>query len=161
MSYQLIADSYERLLLNHSAVIRSGDDSINILGVENWGSKRRFQRYGDISKAETGINKSCFSILLSHDPSYWDSIISRQHPEVDLTLSGHTHGGQIGIEDGSLRWSILAASNPLWGGLYARNTAGFRSVLYVNEGLGTVGYAGRIGIRPEITLIILHSVKKH
>ena len=149
-----------KLLLNHSAVIRHGNDSINILGVENWGAKRRFQRYGDISKAETGINRSLFSILLSHDPSYWDSIISSKHPEIDLTLSGHTHGGQIGIEYGSLRWSILAVSNPLWGGLYLRNKAGFLSTLYVNEGLGTVGYAGRIGIRPEITLIKLHTIKK-
>ncbi len=146
-----------KLLLNSSAVIRLGNDSINILGVENWGAKRRFQRYGDISKAGAGINKSYFSILLSHDPSYWDSIISKQHPEVDLTLSGHTHGGQVGIEDGSLRWSIISAITPLWGGLYLRKKDGLTSTLYVNEGLGTVGYSGRIGIRPEITLIILHT----
>jgi len=149
-----------KLLLNTSAVIRSGADSINIIGVENWGAVRRFQRYGDINKAETGINRSCFSILLSHDPSYWDSIICKQHPEIDLTLSGHTHGGQIGIESGPVRWSILAASNPLWGGLYIKNKAGFKSELYVNRGLGTVGYAGRVGIRPEITLIVLHPGRK-
>jgi len=149
-----------KLLLNQSRVIRSGADSINIIGVENWGATRRFQRYGDIVKAESGINKSCFSILLSHDPSYWDSVICRKHPEIDLTLSGHTHGGQIGIESGNVRWSILSWVNPLWGGLYIRNKTGFNSSLYVNRGLGTVGYAGRVGIRPEITLIILHAIKK-
>lgn len=146
-----------KLLLNQSGAVRSGTDSINIIGVENWGATRRFQRYGDINKAETGINRSCFSILLSHDPSYWDSIICRKHPEIDLTLSGHTHGGQLGIESGSVKWSILSWSNPLWGGFYTKNKAGFSSSLYVNRGLGTVGYAGRVGIRPEITLIILHS----
>ena len=144
------------LLQNRTEVIKSGSDSINIIGVENWGATRRFQRYGDIMKAERGINKSCFSILLSHDPSYWDSIICPQHPEIDLTLSGHTHGGQFGIETGSIRWSILSSFNQLWGGFYMKNKAGFNSALYVNRGLGTVGYAGRVGIRPEITLIILH-----
>ncbi|MEI7489956.1 MAG: metallophosphoesterase [Bacteroidota bacterium] len=148
------------LLLNSSIAIKSGADSINIIGVQNWGANRRFQRYGDIDKAETGINRSCFCLLLSHDPSYWDSIICRQHPEIDLTLSGHTHGGQFGIESGALRWSILSWSNPLWGGFYTKNKAGFNSSLYVNRGLGTVGYAGRVGIKPEITLIILHSMKK-
>jgi len=148
------------LLLNQSATIRSVTDSFNIVGVENWGATRRFQRYGDISKAENGINKSCFNLLLSHDPSYWDSIICKQHPEIDLTLSGHTHGGQFGIEWGSLRWSILSFSNPLWGGMYIKNKAGFNSILYVNRGLGTIGYSGRVGIKPEITLIILHHAWK-
>ncbi len=148
------------LLLNRAAVISSGKDSINIIGVENWGASRRFRRYGDIDKAEKGINKTFFSILLSHDPSYWDSIISKKHPEIDLTLSGHTHGGQFGIENGSVRWSILSSINPLWGGLYTKNTNGVSSALYVNRGLGTVGYAGRVGIRPEITLIILHPAQR-
>lgn len=145
-----------KLLLNKSAVIRSGSDSITIIGVENWGATRRFQRYGDIVRAEKGISKSGFKVLLSHDPSYWDSIISKKHPEIDLTLSGHTHGGQFGIESGALRWSILSSSNHFWGGLYTRNKDGLSSALYVNRGLGTVGYAGRVGIKPEITLIILH-----
>jgi len=149
------------LLLNKAAVIRSGNDSINIIGVENWGATRRFQRYGNIDKAEKGINKAFFSILLSHDPSYWDSIISKKHPEIDLTLSGHTHGGQFGLENGTVRWSILSSINPYWGGLYTKNTSGFMSTLYVNRGLGTVGYAGRVGMRPEITLIILHRVRKY
>ncbi len=148
------------LLLNRSLSIKSGPDSINIIGVQNWGATKRFQRYGDIIKAEHGINRSCFCLLLSHDPSYWDSIICRQHPEIDLTLSGHTHGGQLGIESGTLKWSILSWSNPLWGGFYTKNKAGFTSSLYVNRGLGTVGYAGRVGIRPEITLIILHSKQR-
>ncbi|MCX6283318.1 MAG: metallophosphoesterase [Bacteroidetes bacterium] len=158
--YSFYTDLGWNLLLNRSVAIRSGSDSINIIGVQNWGATKRFQRYGDIDKAETGINRSCFCLLLSHDPSYWDSIICRQHPEIDLTLSGHTHGGQFGIETGSLRWSILSWSNSLWGGYYIKNKAGFNSRLYVNRGLGTVGYAGRVGIKPEITLIILHSIRR-
>lgn len=148
------------LLLNQSAVLKLGEDSINIIGVENWGASKRFQRYGNIDLAEKGINKSRFSLLLSHDPSYWDSIISCQHPEIDLTLSGHTHGGQFGIESGTVRWSILSWSNPLWAGFFRKNKSGFVSNLYVNRGLGTVGYAGRVGIKPEITLFILHPEKK-
>lgn len=148
------------LLQNKSYVIHAGSDSMNIIGVENWGANRRFQRLGDINRAEKGINTACFSVLLSHDPSYWDSIISKQHPEVDLTLSGHTHGGQFGVECKSCTWSILSVSNPLWGGMFTKNKAGFISSLYVNRGLGVVGYSGRIGIRPEITLFILHSVQK-
>ncbi|MEI6884942.1 MAG: metallophosphoesterase [Bacteroidota bacterium] len=149
-----------KLLLNQSSVICSGHDSMNVIGVENWGASRRFQRRGNIEKAEKGVNKSLYSILLSHDPSYWDSIISRTHPEIDLTLSGHTHGGQFGIESNSFRWSILSVFTPLWGGRYYKNRAGFTSELYVNRGLGVVGYSGRVGIRPEITLFILHKEKQ-
>jgi predicted MPP superfamily phosphohydrolase len=144
------------LMLNKSGKIGKGADSIVLLGVENWGAAKRFQKYGDIEKAMQGVNKAGFSILLSHDPSYWDSITSHTHPEIALTLSGHTHGGQIGIETGRVKWSILSASNPFWGGLYTRQTGSYLSTLYVNRGLGTVGYAGRVGIKPEITLIILH-----
>ena len=161
LNFKKVHDFYTELgwdlLLNRSEKLRKGADSIFLLGVENWGAARRFQKYGDIGKALEGVKGSVFSILLSHDPSYWDKVVSLAHPEIALTLSGHTHGGQFGIEAGRLRWSILSLlSNPLWGGLYTRQSGGFVSSLYVNRGLGTVGYAGRVGIRPEITLIILH-----
>jgi uncharacterized protein len=144
------------LLLNRSKAIRKGNDSIYLIGLENWGAARRFQKYGNLDKALDGINRSSYCILLSHDPSFWDSISSRTHPEIELTLSGHTHGGQFGIETRFFRWSILSASNHLWSGLYTRKKGQFTSSLYVNRGLGTIGFAGRIGIRPEITLILLH-----
>jgi hypothetical protein len=160
LNFKKLHDFYSELgwdlLLNCSETIHRGADSIFILGVENWGAARRFQKYGDIEKALQGVNSTGFSILLSHDPSYWDRVVSKTHPEIALTLSGHTHGGQFGIEAGPLRWSILSMSNPLWGGLYTRRSGNIESSLYVNRGLGTVGYAGRVGIRPEITLIILH-----
>jgi predicted MPP superfamily phosphohydrolase len=147
------------LLLNSNRSIRFKDGCISVIGVENWGASRRFQRYGNIVIAEQGIEKQCFNILLSHDPSYWDSIVSKKHPEIDLTLSGHTHGGQFGADIAGFRWSILSLMSPFWGGMYETSKGGFRSKMYVNVGLGTVGYAGRIGIKPEITLLVLHAQK--
>jgi len=148
-----------KLLRNENVILRKGADSIAILGVENWGSTRRFQRFGDIGKAQKGTGKMAIRILLSHDPSHWDRIISRYYPSIDLTLSGHTHGGQFGIDLPGIHWSPVSWMESQWCGLYAVPRIGHPQYLYVNQGLGCIGYSGRIGILPEITLFTLKRVK--
>jgi predicted MPP superfamily phosphohydrolase len=145
------------LLANESARIAEGSDTIAIIGVENWGAEKRFQKRADMTKALTGVTGIPCKILLSHDPTHWDSVISQQYPCIGLTLSGHTHGGQFGIETESVHWSPIEWLYPHWGGLYttSSNRDLPKQFLYVNRGLGTVGYSGRVGIRPEITLLIL------
>lgn len=143
------------LLRNSHAFLVRGTDSIALLGVENWGATRRFQRLGDLGKALQGAENAPVKILLTHDPSHWDSIVSRHYPNIALTLSGHTHGGQIGLEAGRARWSIVQGISSRWGGLYENPAPGAPQYLYVNRGLGTIGYAGRLGILPEITLVVL------
>ncbi|MCK9422562.1 MAG: metallophosphoesterase [Bacteroidales bacterium] len=144
-----------KLLLNTHDLIKKGSDSIAIIGVENWGALRRFQRNGDIDRAQKGIEKMAVQLLLSHDPSHWDSIISRKYPNIDITFSGHTHGGQFGIDGWGIHWSPAQWLFKQWCGLYAKTTAGGSQFLYVNQGLGSIGYTGRVGINPEITLITL------
>jgi predicted MPP superfamily phosphohydrolase len=144
-----------QLLKNENRIIKRGTDSIAIIGVENWGATRRFQRKGDIEKAVQGVENMAVQILMSHDPSHWDSIISKSYPAIDLTLSGHTHGGQVGIDIGTFQWGPSSWAYPYWMGLYRKPTEAGSQYLYVNPGLGTVAYAGRIGIKPEISLIIL------
>ena len=94
-------------------------------------------------------------LLLSHDPSHWDSIVSKQYPEIDLTFAGHTHGGQVGIDCCGIHWSPVQWVSRLWCGLYETNNGGKKQYLYVNQALGNIGYSGRIGILPEITVITL------
>lgn len=142
------------LLLNENRRIERNGEHIGIVGVENWGSSARFQKYGDVGIASKGINTEDFNILLSHDPSHWNSIVSFENPEIDLTLSGHTHGFQMGIEiPGYVKWSPSKYLYDQWAGLYHRND----QQIYVNRGLGFLGYPGRLGIRPEITVIELES----
>ncbi|QZE13193.1 metallophosphoesterase [Halosquirtibacter laminarini] len=137
-------------LKNSSVYIQNQNDSIVLGGVENWG-KPPFPQLGDVQKAFDGIPPSFFKVLMSHDPSYWDQKISKENNEIDLTLSGHTHGMQFGIEVGNFKWSPVQYVYPLWVGLYKRGN----EVLYVNRGFGSIGYPGRVGIWPEITLITL------
>jgi len=157
-----------KLLCNENYVlVRPGEtpdsdsnqtDTIAIVGVENWGSLSRFQRLADLSSALKGVESVPIQILLSHDPSHWDSIISREYPDIDLTLAGHTHGGQVGVETGKIRWSIVSSLYSKWAGIYKKENPENRpQYLYVNRGAGTIGYSGRIGIYPEVTLIILRS----
>lgn len=146
------------LLNNAQRILVRGTDSIAILGVENWGAEERFPKLADIVQAEKGTENVRTKLLLSHDPTYWEQFITKRHPEIDVTFSGHTHGGQIGLETPNLRFSLVSTLHPYWAGLYADTTAaGTVHYLYVNRGAGTVGYFGRIGILPEITLFILHS----
>lgn len=140
-----------RLLLNEHVVIEKDNEQIAILGVENWSNKARFPKYGDLSKAYSGSEHHPFKILLSHDPSHWDAEVRTEYNDIDLMLAGHTHGMQFGVEIPGFRWSPVQYVYNQWAGLYENK----HQKLYVNRGLGFIGYPGRVGILPEITLIEL------
>lgn len=146
-----------KLLMNDHANIRRGAEEITIVGVENWGAVSRFPRYGSLEKALTGARDNGFRILLSHDPSHWSAKVVDFPSRFDLTLSGHTHGFQMGIDIPGFRWSPAQYVYAHWAGLYEKrkeqNDAPY--YLYVNRGIGSIGYPGRLGIDPEITLIEL------
>jgi predicted MPP superfamily phosphohydrolase len=142
-----------QLLLNEHFIITKNESKIAIVGVENWSGKLRFKQYGDLKKAYQGLEKDSFKILLSHDPSHWDIEVSEIYKDVDLTLSGHTHGMQFGVETKWFRFSPVQFVYKHWAGLYQKG----KQYLYVNRGFGFIGYQGRVGIRPEITLIELYS----
>jgi len=145
-----------RLLLNEHSVIRRGNDSIAILGVQNWGKSYRFQKLGDIPAAQHGIDSMPVQLLLSHDPSFWDTIICHKFRNIDITFSGHTHAFQLGIECFGIKWSPAQYLYDQWGGLYSNPVPGSHpQYIYVNRGLGSIGYPGRIGELPEITVITL------
>ena len=139
-----------RVLLDEMVEINPFNKSpIELLGVQNWGTGG-FPKYGDLDKAMKDSNASHFRILMSHDPSHWDLVVSKT-TSIDLTLSGHTHGMQFGIEAAGIKWSPAQYRYPHWAGLY---TAG-KQRLYVNRGFGYLGFPGRVGISPEITLLEL------
>lgn len=140
-----------RLLRNESVIIQRGEHSINLIGVENW-SRKRSKNYADLEKAMANTNKESFSLLLSHDPDHWRKEVVG-HTDIDLTLSGHTHGMQAGFRFKNQQWSPIKYKFKHWAGLY--NHQG--QYLYVNRGLGWLGFPGRIGMRPEITLLELHT----
>jgi hypothetical protein len=144
-----------KLLMNSNDLLRRGNDSIAVIGVENWGATRRFQRFGDIALAEKGTETMAIQLLLSHDPSHWDSIVSKQCQHIDVTFAGHTHGGQVGIDCCNIHWSPVKWVSRFWCGLYENSNSKEPQYLFVNQGLGNIGYSGRIGIMPEITLITL------
>lgn len=139
-----------RLLLNEHVRIEKEGSSIVLVGVENWG-KRGFVKHGDLPKALAGVNQSDFTILLSHDPSHWEAVTLEEEKHVHLTLSGHTHGMQFGVEIPGFKWSPSKYIYPQWAGLYSHNDRH----LYVNRGFGFLGFPGRVGILPEITVIEL------
>lgn len=143
-----------QLLNNDYTVIKRGGDSLAILGVENWGANPRFPKLGDLEKALSGLDTRIEArILLSHDPTHWQHIVSKSYSSISLTLSGHTHGMQMGIENKNFRWSPAQYLYRYWAGLYRKDDTD--QYLYVNRGIGHIGYPGRIGIKPEITLIEL------
>jgi hypothetical protein len=145
-----------KLLLNEHSILRRGNDSIAILGVQNWGKAYRFQKLGDIPAAQKGVENMPVQLLLSHDPSFWDTIICHKFRNIDITFSGHTHGFQFGIECCGIKWSPAQYLYAQWGGLYEKPVPGSHpQYIYVNRGLGSLGYPGRIGILPEITVITL------
>ncbi len=140
-----------RLLLNEHVRIEQNGESIAIAGVENWSAKGRFSSYGKLQQALAGLADAATILLLSHDPSHWEAEIPDHPAEVDMTFSGHTHGMQFGLEWWKWRWSPVQYLYRQWAGLYNRN----HQFLYVNRGFGVIGYPGRVGILPEITVFTL------
>jgi predicted MPP superfamily phosphohydrolase len=143
-----------RLLMNEHVPLEKNGQKIALLGIENWGGNMNFPRYGKLENAHAGTESYPFKILLSHDPSHWDVQVSQEkiYNDIDLTLSGHTHGMQFGIEiPGLIKWSPIKYMYKHWAGLYKQEN----QYLYVNRGLGFLGYPGRLGIWPEITVIEL------
>ncbi|MCS4226196.1 metallophosphoesterase [Sphingobacterium sp. BIGb0165] len=139
-----------KLLMNESITIQKKGARIALIGVENWG-KGGFHQYGDLSKATSGLPVDSFNILMSHDPSHWDHVTLDHEKHVHLTLAGHTHGMQFGIELFGFKWSPIQYFYEQWAGLYQKQG----KYLYVNRGFGYHGLKGRIGVWPEITVITL------
>jgi hypothetical protein len=152
---QQLYDFYKRLgwplLRNQHVLLERNGEQVALAGVENWSSFSRFPKYGDLDAALHGVPEGMFTVLMSHDPTHWDAkVLEHPHP-IGLTLSGHTHGMQFGIETPVFRWSPSQYIFKEWAGLYKKKD----QYLYVNRGLGFLGYPGRVGIRPEITVIEL------
>ena len=143
-----------QLLLNEHETLNINGHNINIIGVENYSALPQFPKYGDLEKAKSGAPQAGLNILLSHDPTHWDSKVAGKQKDIHLTLSGHTHGFQFGIEiPGFINWSPSQWVYKRWAGLYAENN----QYLYVNRGLGCLAYPGRVGILPEVTVLKLQS----
>ena len=140
-----------RLLMNENTSIEKNGEKIKIVGIENWGAKARFPKYGKMDLAMQGVTKEEVAILLSHDPSHWEAEVIPKYSSVQLTLSGHTHGMQFGLENPYFKWSPVQWVYKQWAGIYDNKD----QQLYVNRGFGFLGYPGRVGILPEITLIEL------
>jgi predicted MPP superfamily phosphohydrolase len=137
------------LLLNDSVKIFKNDSYFELVGVENWGLPP-FPQYGDLEKAMSKVDENAFKILLSHDPTHFAEQV--KGTDIDLTLSGHTHGAQFGIEIPGWRWSPVNMRYTYWGGLYREGG----QYINVNTGLGFIGFPGRVGMPPEITVIELY-----
>ncbi|MBC7688089.1 MAG: metallophosphoesterase [Aquabacterium sp.] len=140
-----------RLLMNEHVVLEKNGDQIALLGIENWSAKANFPKHGRMDLAHPGTEKYPFKILMSHDPSHWDAEVKTKYSDVDLMLSGHTHGMQFGIDLPGFKWSPVQYVYKQWAGLYED----VKQKLYVNRGFGFIGYPGRVGILPEITVIEL------
>lgn len=140
-----------RLLMNEHVALERNGESIALLGIENWSSKGRFPKYGKMDRAYPGAEKYPFKILMSHDPSHWDAEVRTAYKDIDLMLSGHTHGMQFGLDLPGFKWSPVQYVYKQWAGLYEADN----QKLYINRGFGFIGYPGRVGILPEITVIEL------
>jgi len=148
---QLQKDMGWNLLLNEHTTLERGDGQLKLIGVENWGAGG-FKKAGDLDKACEGVSDSDFKILMSHDPSHWKEQVKQDDRNFQLTLSGHTHGMQFGIEiPGWIKWSPVKYRYEYWAGIYEE----FGRYINVNRGFGFIGYPGRVGIWPEITVIKL------
>ncbi len=145
------ADLGWQLLMNEHVAIEKDGHHIALLGIENWSAKGNFPKYGKMQEAYAGTEKYPFKILMSHDPSHWEAEVQKKYNDVHLMLSGHTHGMQFGVEIPGLKWSPVQYMYKQWAGLYENG----HQKLYVNRGFGFIGYPGRVGILPEITLIEL------
>ena len=149
--FQLQKQMGWQLLLNEHCYLERNGEKIALIGVENWGHGR-FSKYGDLNKAMEGINTEDFKILMSHDPTHWQEVVLPENKDIQLTLSGHTHGMQCGIEiPGWLKWSPSQYIYKYWGGMYEEDG----KYLNVNRGFGYHAFPGRLGVWPEITVIEL------
>ncbi len=156
--YRLIKYQHEagfHLLMNENVTIKRGNEQIRLAGVENWG-KPPFPQHGDLKKAMHGIDENEFTMLMSHDPSHWDLEVLKTEKKIHLTMSGHTHGMQMGFDIPGLKWSPVKYKYPRWSGLYEE----LGRYLYVNNGFGFLGFPGRVGIYPEITVFELQAKEK-
>ena len=140
-----------RLLLDEHVPLERNGQQIGLIGIQNWSALKNFTRYGNLQKAYAGAEKYPFKILMSHDPTHWDAEVRTKFGDIDLTLSGHTHGFQFGVEIPGFRWSPVQYVYNQWAGLYKEGS----QAIYVNRGFGFIGYPGRVGILPEITLLEL------
>ncbi|MFN5335151.1 MAG: metallophosphoesterase [Bacteroidota bacterium] len=140
-----------KLLRNENIIIEKDNHQLAIIGVENISARSGFPSYGNLEKAYQGIDHIPFKILMSHDPSHWNAEVTKSYHDIQLTLSGHTHGMQFGFEIPGFRWSPVKYIYKQWAGLYQDKN----QKLYVNRGFGFIGYPGRVGILPEITVLEL------
>lgn len=138
-----------RLLLDEHVKIEKGNQYINLVGIQNWG--KSFAQYGDLNKAMHAVEDNSFNVLLSHDPTHWEAQTLNHPKPIHLTLAGHTHGMQFGIEVPGLRWSAVKYIYNQWAGLYNKDN----KYINVNRGFGFIGFSGRVGIWPEISVITL------
>ncbi len=145
------ADMGWKLMMNEHKIFEKDGDKIALIGIENWSNKARFPKHGRLDLAHAGTEEMPFKILMSHDPSHWEGQVIPQYNDVDLMLSGHTHGMQFGVEIPGIKWSPVQYLYKQWAGLYEFG----KQKLYVNPGFGFIGYPGRVGILPEITVITL------
>lgn len=149
--FQLQKQMGWQLLLNEHCYLERDGEKIALIGVENWGHGR-FSKYGNLNKAMEGVNTEDFKILMSHDPTHWQEVVLPENKDIQLTLSGHTHGMQCGIEiPGWLKWSPSQYIYKYWGGMYEEGG----KYLNVNRGFGYHAFPGRLGVWPEITVIEL------
>ena len=142
-----------KLMMNEHVALKRGEAEIALIGIENWGGNLNFPKYGDMKKAYAGAEKYPVKLLLSHDPSHWDKQVRPEYPDIDIMFSGHTHGFQFGIEIPGFKWSPSQYVYKEWAGLYSQKD----QHIYVNRGLGFLGYPGRVGILPEITVMELYN----
>ena len=140
-----------KLLMNEHVVFEKKNEKLALLGVENWSAKGNFPKYGKLNEAYAGTEHIPFKILMSHDPSHWDAEVRKAYKDISLTLAGHTHGMQFGVELPGFKWSPVQYMYKQWAGLYEQDA----QKLYINRGYGFIGYPGRVGILPEITVITL------
>ncbi|NJB87669.1 hypothetical protein GGR26_003453 [Lewinella marina] len=143
LGWDLLRDEHRKIDIN--------GHRLGLIGIENWSAVMRFPKYGNLEKAAAGTDDCDCKVLLSHDPTSWDALVRPDFPDIDLTLSGHTHGFQFGVEIPGFRWSPSQYIYEQWAGLYRQG----RQSLYVNRGLGFLGYPGRVGILPEVTVLTL------
>ncbi len=146
-----LAQSGFETLRNEHRVIEKNGDKFYVIGVENWGVKP-FPQFGDLDKASRGIPPEAAKILMSHDPSHFDEVVKKHPSEVQLTLSGHTHGMQFGLDLKNIKWSPVQYRYSKWADLYESRG----KYLYVNRGFGVIAYPGRVGVHPEVTVFELH-----